>query len=126
MSAQLQDEEEKSCTDHASEHQDRLDIDRDELHDLELHVWLHLHTPAAWRRSTPNRAISSSCVEGAATLSTVEALGQLQLGIGGSKTALKKLLLAASSVAQTGSAATTGAIAVPSLPRTLQLYDNVL
>ncbi len=91
VSAQLQHDDEKSCSDHASEHQDRHDVDRDELLDLELHVWLHLHTPAAWRRSTPNRAISSSCVEGAATLSTVEALGQLQLGIGGSKTALKKL-----------------------------------
>ena len=38
MSAQLEDDDEKSCSDHASEHQDRVDVDRDELRDLELHV----------------------------------------------------------------------------------------
>ena len=84
-------EEEKSCTERATEHQDHLDVHRDELRNVELHVWLHLHTPSMWRRSTPNRAISSSCVDGGATLSTVEALGQLHPGTGGSKTALKKL-----------------------------------
>jgi len=91
VSAQLQHGDEKSCSDHASEHQDRLDVDRDELRDLELHVWLHLHAPAAWRRSTPNRSCSSSSVEGAATMSTVEVVGQLQLGARSSKIALEKL-----------------------------------
>ena len=62
VSAQLEDDDEKSCSDHASEHQDRHDIDRDELLDLELHVWLHLHTPAAWRRRRLNCDSSSSCL----------------------------------------------------------------
>ena len=43
-------------------------------------------------------------------MSTCMALGQLHPGTDSSKTAPQKLLLAASSVAQTGSAATTGAI----------------
>ena len=120
VSAQLQLEVKKSCSNRASEHQDRVDVDRDELLDLELHVWLHLHTPAAWRRSTPNRSSSSSSVEGAATMSTVEVVGQLQLGARSSKIAPQMLWLAASSVDQTGSAATTAAIAVPALPRGLR------
>ena len=62
-------------------------------------------------------------VEGAATMSTIEGLGQLQLGARSSKIAPEMLWLATSSVAQTGSAATTGAIAVPSLPRTLRQCD---
>ena len=116
VSAQLEDDEEKSCSDHAAEHQDRIYVDRDELPDLEVHDWLHLHAPAAWRRSTPNRSCSSSSVEGAATMSTVEVVGQLQLGARSSKIAPEMLWLASSSVAQTGSAATTGAIAA-GLPR---------
>ena len=122
VSAQLQLEVKKSCSNRAAEHQDRLDVDRDELRDLEVHVWLHLHAPAAWRRSTPNRSSSSSSsVEGAATMSTVEGLGQLQLGARSSKIAPQMLSLAASSVDQSSSAATTGAIATGALPRTMRL-----
>ena len=124
VSAQLEDDEEKSCSDHASEHHNRLHIDRDELIDLELHVWLHLHAPAAWRRSCPNRSCSSSCVDGGASMSTCRGLGQLHPGTDSSKIALEKLYLAASSVDQTGSAATTAAIAVPALPRGLRHCVN--
>ena len=78
-------------------------------------------TPAAWRRSTPNRSCSSSSVEGGASMSTCKGLGQLQLGTNSSKIALEKLYLAASSVDQSSSAATTGAIATGALPRTMRL-----
>ena len=50
--AQLQNDEEKSCTDHVAEHQDHIDVDRDERRDVEVHDLVHLSTPAAWRRST--------------------------------------------------------------------------
>ena len=52
VSAQLQNDEEKSCTDHAAEHQDHIYVDRDERRDVEVHDLVHLSTPAAWRRST--------------------------------------------------------------------------
>ena len=38
VSAQLQLEVKKSCSNHAAEHQDRLHVARDELLDLEVHV----------------------------------------------------------------------------------------
>ena len=120
VSAQLQLEVKKSCSNRAAEHQDRIDVDRDELLDLEVHDWLHLHAPAVWRRSTPNRSCSSSCVDGGASMSTCRGLEQLHPGTDSSKIALQKLSWAASSVDQTGSAATTAAIAVPSLPRGLR------
>ena len=53
-------------------------------------------------------------------MSTCRGLGQLHPGTDSSKIALEKLYFAASSVDQTGSAATTAAIAVPSLPRGLR------
>ena len=53
-------------------------------------------------------------------MSTCRGLGQLHPGTDSSKIALEKLYWATSSVDQTGSAATTAAIAVPSLPRGLR------
>ena len=91
VSAQLQLEVKNSCSNRAAEHQDRIDVDRYELLDLELHDWLHLHAPAVWRRSTPNRSCSNSCVEVAASMSTCKALGQLHPGTDNSKIALKNL-----------------------------------
>ena len=125
VSAQLQLEVKKSCSNHAAEHQDRLHVARDELLDLKVHVWLHLNALAAWRRSCSNRSCISSCVDGGVSMSTCRGLGQLHPGTDSSKIALEKLYFAASSVDQTGSAATTAAIAVPSLPRGLRHCDRV-
>ena len=93
------DEVESRCN-HAEEHQHRIIIDRDELRDLELHDQEYLSMPAAWRWKRLQRTSSSSIVEVAASISTAEALSQLQLGTRSSKTALEKLSLAASGLAQ--------------------------
>ena len=120
VSAQLQHDEVKSCSNHAAQHQDRVVVDHHELRNCKRRDRLHLHTPAAWRRRRPNCDSSSSCVEVAATISTCMALGQLHPGTDSSKIAPQKFSLAASSVAQTGSAATTGAATTLHLPRKMR------
>ena len=57
-------------------------------------------------------------------MSTVEVLGQLQLGTNSSKIALEKLYLAASSVDQSGSSATTGRHATGALRPNIRLCDH--
>ena len=58
----------------------------------------------------PNCDTSCCCVEGAASMSTFEGLGQLQLGTRSSKVALEKLFMAATDVVPAASAATEDAI----------------
>ena len=60
VSAQLQNDVKKSCTDHAAEHHYHLLVDRDERRNVEVHDLVHLSTPAAYGAEAPETAAAAA------------------------------------------------------------------